>query len=371
MQDNIIESTLNGKSFYKTRLEDIFLKSRIKDIFIRCLFGFLMGISDGIPGYSGATTLTIFGFYPKFMFHARMLVGIKKIRTSMRALLWLFPFGVFWIIAALLFAKFVTWFSGEGFDVNTATFSNQPFNGQLLLFIIFATISLFSLPIFFYFHKDVLFCKTFQEYKKPKNFALPITFLIGLIIIILIGLYIHFCLTTKVGSHVFRGFLLANEGVKFFPKDLYGKLAYVSLISGFLLFLPGISSSLIMLLFDMYSYTYTIIHDHPFLNIIPLFITFICVLTGIVLNILLTSFLLKKYPKFFYNFSAGIISGASITILLSASSSLWQYIGSVNNIIFIVAIVLAIFMLNFYIFLNMYKKNKKAPISFGKYSIVY
>lgn len=87
MENNIIESTVQGKAFYKTRLEDIFQKDRIKDILLRCLFGFLMGISDGIPGYSGATTLTIFGFYPKFMHHARMLVGIKKIRTSMRSLL--------------------------------------------------------------------------------------------------------------------------------------------------------------------------------------------------------------------------------------------------------------------------------------------
>lgn len=370
MENNIIESTVQGKAFYKTRLEDIFQKDRIKDILLRCLFGFLMGISDGIPGYSGATTLTIFGFYPKFMHHARMLVGIKKIRTSMRSLLWLFPFGICWIIAALLFAKFVTWFSSEGFDIKTATFTNQPFNGQLLLFIIFAAISLFSLPIFFYFHKEVLFCKTLKEYKKPKNFFLPIIFLFGFAVILCIGLYIHFYLTTTINGHTFKGFLLSNAGYKHFPKDLYGKLAYVSLISGFLLFLPGISSSLIMLLFDMYSYTYTIIHDHPFLNIYPLLLTFACVIIGLVLNIFLVSFLLKKYPKFFYNLSAGIISGAFITILLSASPTLWKNIDTENNIIFIIAVILGVFMLNLYIFLNMYKKSQKKTISFGNYNQV-
>ena len=368
-QDNVIEQTYNNKAVYKTRLELFFEKEHIKDIFIRCIYGFLMGISDGIPGYSGSTTLTIFGFYPKFMQHARMLFGVNKYRRALRSLFWLFPFGIFWLIAAFLFAKFVTWFSSQGFDASTATFTNTPFTGQLILFIAFASVSFFSLPIFFYFHKKVLFLNSFKEYKKPKNWLLPILFLIGFCIIIALGLYIHFCLTTTIANHTFKGFLVSNAGYKLLPKDLYGKLAYIAIITGLLLFIPGISSSFIMLLFNFYSYTYTIIHDHPLLNIIPLLITCSCVLSGIVLNVFTISFLLKRFPKHFYNFSAGIISGAFITILLCASPTLYAQAHHAANIVFIIFVLLIAMMINGFIFLNFYNKNKKHALSFGKYTL--
>lgn len=88
MQDtNILDTTIDGLSIYKTRTEQFFEKQRIKDILMRCVFGVLMGFSDGIPGYSGATTLTIFGFYPKFIYHARSFIGFKNIRKSMKSLL--------------------------------------------------------------------------------------------------------------------------------------------------------------------------------------------------------------------------------------------------------------------------------------------
>lgn len=368
-ENNIIKQTVDGKFPYKTRIQQVFNKPRIKDIIIRCVFGFLMGISDGIPGYSGSTTLTIFGFYPKIMNHARMLFGVNKLKKAVRAFLWLFPFFLFWLIAALLFAKFVTWFSSIGFDVKSGTFTNSPFNGQLILFITFACFSFFSLPVFFYFHKDVLFLKSIKSYKKPINFLLPILFIVGLSIILAIGLYIHFHVTTTINNHVYKGFLVNNDGVKYFPKHLYGKLVYVSFISGFLLFLPGISSSLIMLLFNFYSYTYTIIHDHPFLNIIPVLITCVSVLSGIILNVFITSFLLKKYPKHFYNLSAGIITGAFITILLSASPTLYSYAHTDANIIMILVVIMVVMILNGYIFISFYKKDKVKTLAFGKYKL--
>lgn len=369
MEENILDSTIDGLALYKTRTEQIFEKERIKDVFMRCVFGLLMGISDGIPGYSGATTLTIFGFYDKFISHAKRFVTVTKIRKSMKSLLWLFPFGIFWLIAALLFARFVTWFSSQGFSSYTGEFTNKPFNGQLILFIIFASISLFSLPTFFYFHRQVLFLKSVKEYKKPKNILLPILFIIGFIIMINIGVFIHLNTTTIVAGHHYKGFLITNDGATHFPKSLYGKLFYVGFLSGFLLFLPGISSSLIMLLCDMYSYVYTIIHDHPLLNIVPLSITFISVIAGMVVNIFITSYLLKKFPKYFYNFSAGIITGAFITILLSASPSLYQHANGYANIVFITVVILVSLIINAYIFLYLYRKNKIEKITFGKYTI--
>ena len=368
--NNVVQEVNDdSKSIYKTRLETFFQKEKIKDILIRSLFGFLMGISDGIPGYSGSTTLTIFGFYPKFMEHARMLFGINKYRRALRSLFWIFPFGIFWLIAAFLFAKFVTWFSSQGFDASTATFTNSPFTGQLILFIAFACISFFSLPIFFYFHRKILFLNSFKEYKEPKNWLLPILFIIGFCIIVSLGLYIHFCLTTTIANHTFKGFLVSNAGYKLLPKDLYGKLAYVAVTSGFLLLIPGISSSFVMLLFNFYSYTYTIIHDHPLLNIIPLLITCSCVLCGIILNVFVVNFFLKKFPKHFYNFSAGIISGAFITILLCASPVLYAQADHEANIIFIIFVILIAMMVNGFIFLNFYNKNKKQTLSFGKYTL--
>ena len=123
-------------------------------------------------------------------------------------------------------------------------------------------------------------------------------------------------------------FLLLNGSFAIYFGDFFnrGQADLLSMFSFqpwlYLLFIPGISSSFIMLLFNFYSYTYTIIHDHPLLNIVPIVITVLCCLAGVILNVLLVSFLLKKYPMHFYNLSAGIISGAFITILLSASPSL-------------------------------------------------
>ena len=364
----IFDQTINGKELYRTRTQQIFDPHRWQKFLIRCLFGFLMGVSDGIPGYSGSTTLAIFGFYRKFMLHARMLVGFNKFRRAMRAFVWLFPFGIFWLIGALVFARFITWISTQGFDVHTATFTNVPFNGQLILFIAFAAISLFSLPVFYYFHKDILFCATFKQYLKPKFLLLPILFLIGFGVIIGLGVYIHCSLTTTIAGHTFKGFMLSNAGYTHLPKALYGKLVYVALVSGFLLFIPGISSSFIMLLFNFYSYTYTIIHDHPLLNIVPIVITVLCCLAGVILNVLLVSFLLKKYPMHFYNLSAGIISGAFITILLSASPSLWAQAHVPANILAIVVVITVVMIINGFIFLCYYKNKKVFTIKHGKFN---
>ena len=39
----------------------------------RSIYGIFMGISDGIPGYSGGTTLSLLGFYETFIIRLKLI----------------------------------------------------------------------------------------------------------------------------------------------------------------------------------------------------------------------------------------------------------------------------------------------------------
>lgn len=62
----------------KIKLKNTGFDEYKKGYFTRMLFGIFMGISDGIPGYSGGTTLTLLGFYEKLIFK------IKEIFTDFK-----------------------------------------------------------------------------------------------------------------------------------------------------------------------------------------------------------------------------------------------------------------------------------------------
>lgn len=50
------------------------------DILSKIFLGMFMGISDGIPGYSGGTTLSLFNFYDVLMNKIKLL--FKKNKSS-------------------------------------------------------------------------------------------------------------------------------------------------------------------------------------------------------------------------------------------------------------------------------------------------
>lgn len=311
-----------------------------KGYLTRMIYGFFMGISDGIPGYSGGTTLTLLGFYEKLIFK------IKEIFTDFKNawwknILWLLPFLIFTGIALLGFSLVTNWIAEAGF--------------QYLLILIFGLFTFLCIPSFILVNKpNLIKIKYGTLFIAKKNNISIILFVVGFLIILAIGLFIYFNGGIQLEGNIVEPIA---PGVEWITLSLSMALA------GFVALIPGISGSMTLFLTGVYDDIYFGALNNIFENIPLLILLTISAGIGIIINVLITSFILKRWKEYYISFSFGMVVASFITILLAGKFYL-EGIGpiSVAEIFLIILTLIIVVLINVFLFLISMNQTKQNDI---------
>ncbi len=289
------------------QLENIKVETKTESIPKRMAYGVLMGLSDGTPGFSGGTTLSLLNFYDKLIMNFKGIFKPDEGSTRIKHLLWVLPFLIMWVGTLLGFMLVMSKVSEKGYGV--------------IAVILFSTFALLSIPLFMLVNKPRLITTNKLEIDKKKiNWKMICLFLGGFITMIVIGIIVRFA---------FGGVTMIKTSGKKSVLSLNSKTTMILLLAGFCagfaMLIPGISGSLLLYLFN----TYTDITDtvsaamHGELkHAIPVFLILgVAILAGLISSILTTSFILKRWRESFISFSFGLVSASFITILIALSSA--------------------------------------------------
>ncbi len=279
-------------------------------------YGILMGLSDGTPGFSGGTTLSLLNFYDKLIINFKGIIKPETGKTRFQHLLWVIPFLIMWIITLLGFTLLINYISEKQQGVAAV--------------LMFATFALLSTPLFLMVNnlnirkesKDKLSKKQFDK----KIIALMI---LGGLLMLLIAFVVRYAFDAKDGG---VSMLKHSTGViEWNGKNIFLVIA-AGFCAGFAMLIPGISGSLILYLFNVYTdITGTLsaaIHGDLKGAIPILCILIVSILIGIITSVLITSTIIKKWKKEFLAFSFGLVCCSFAAILISLSSADYQ---TLNN----------------------------------------
>lgn len=321
--------------------KEILIKN-IKEIFLKIFYGFLMGISDGIPGYSGGTTLSLLNFYDIFIIKFKNLFLKTSKKRWFDNLLWLLPFLLSWGIFLIAFSFLTSFISSKGTSYQT------------ILFFLFFSFSLFCIPNFIFIKirnkKNKINCK--------KDLLYLIPLFITLLIMTSIGLGIYFGGGINLNKE-------NNETKLIFELRLL-LILFMCFLSGYCLLIPGISGSLILFLSNTYKDVYWIALQNPFNNIWIVLLIFMSIGLGFILSIFTINLLIKKYNKVFIYLSFGFIIGSPIAMILSflgnniyLNNILYIFEFKDNTVWFLFFIVITSILLNIILAVIYIKKNNK------------
>ncbi|NQZ29353.1 MAG: DUF368 domain-containing protein [Mycoplasmatales bacterium] len=304
-------------------------KSEIKSESLpkRMAYGVLMGLSDGTPGFSGGTTLSLLNFYDKLIMNFKGIFKPEKNSTRIKHLLWVLPFLLTWMGTLLGFMLVMNKVSEKGYGV--------------IAVILFSTFALLSIPLFILVNKPKLLVKDSSKERTAKrtNYKMIILFMIGFLLMIIIGVIVKFA---------FGGVTMIKSSGAKEVMNLNTKSVVILLIAGFCagfaMLIPGISGSLLLYLFNTYTdITNTIsaaIHGE-LKTAIPVFLILgISIIAGLISSVLTTSFILKRWRESFITFSFGLVAASFITILIALSSSDYA---SINRPLMYGLVIAAIF----------------------------
>ncbi len=325
-----------------------------KHIGQRISYGIMMGISDGIPGYSGGTTLSLVNFYEVFIDKMKKIFKPFDKNVWWRNILWVLPFLLFWVISLLAFSYFSNFIaSGEIFGKKILTDGGYP----IVLIITFALFSLFSIPLFVMSNKpEIVYLENQRLIAKKTNWTNLVLFIIGFLLILAIGLVVFF---------VRDGISLAtNDKVSSKNELLYdaGTLLMVCvsmLLAGFAMLIPGISGSMVLYMFGTYKDIFWVVLKHPITNIGYVFICGLCAVAGILLCIFSTSWLIKKFKSQYYAFCFGMVCSSFIAILLAGKKYFYSFATQTEVVVplFFLAIIIVL-IVNAFLF-SYIKKTQK------------
>lgn len=263
------------------------------------LCGAIVGMADVIPGVSGGTMAVVLGIYDD-MINA---IGnfLKNVKKNIKFLI---PFAIGAGLAIVLFGKLVT-FLLESYPMQVNFF--------------FIGLILGSIPM--------IAKSSYEGGFKPSK---VIFFVIGVAVMITLFV-ISPSDSTSVLSHI---------GVSEF---------ILLLVSGFIasiaMIVPGISGSMMLLIFGVY---YTIMHGVSEFNFAILIPAGIGILLGLVLGSKLIAICLEKFPQATYCVILGLVVGSIfplirnagfafnaagvVSILLLAAGAIIAYLMSVNQV---------------------------------------
>ena len=258
---------------------------------INLLKGILVGIFNIIPGLSGSALLIIFNLYEKCL--NAIASSFKKPKQSF---LFLLPIAIGIIIGTYLFSNIILFFITKW---------------KMETHIIFTFLILGTIP---HLYKESIK----YGFKKKYLFSFLITFSIGIIMLLLN--------TSNSSYNINYNFIGL---IKYFS---------IGIILSFSTIIPGISTTILLSLFNLYGiYIYSISTLNLFV-LIPILIGFI--LTTFIISKIL-SFLLKNYYVYTYFAILGFVI-STIPCLLN--------INIIININFIISIIIGIisFIITYY-----------------------
>ena len=257
------------------------------ELFRLIFIGIFIGMANVIPGVSGGTLAVIFGIYEKFV--NAITLNLKKLKENWKFLV---PLLAGMAGGVLLFSKLIKTLY-ENFPVQT----NYAFTGLILG----------SIPM--------LFTYMIKKEEPEKKFSAGK--IAGIIIAALIGLALlitFHILKEKLGGQSDEiSFELPQISVPLLIKLFIG-----GIIGAITMVIPGISGSLIMLIFGVYPIVMgalnTLFHWETFLHSLFLLLpNGIGVVIGLISGAKLVSYLLKKQPNITYAVIFGLICGSAIT----------------------------------------------------------
>lgn len=327
-----MNKTLNNKCDYKHHW--------IK----RMIFGFLMGISDAIPGYSGGTTLTILNFYDNLVENTKGVFKPQLNTKRWQHFLWILPFFIFWAIFFIL--------------VNFAVKEISKANFEDFLVVLFASFAISCIPIFVLVNKPKVFCK--------KNWKPTIAFIIGFLLILIISLIIFFLKLNETDNT-----LTSYSSILELWKANPGRSAtfiFSALIGGFFLLIPGISGSMAVYLFNEY-WTLNSLITNPFANgnIAFLLLFAVMLIIGVICSVIFSSWMIKKYHDIFYGLAFGMVAVSFIAILLISPTSTWEWSENVNLHIGLICLAVIIAIGINIIFILIYLRKHKTLKQINKF----
>lgn len=279
----------------------------------RMAYGVLMGLSDGTPGFSGGTTLSLLNFYDKLIMNFKGIFKPEKDSTRIKHLLWVLPFLITWMGTLFGFMLVMNKVSEKGYGV--------------IAVVLFSTFALLSIPLFMLVNKPKLIIDQPTKEFTPKrltpkrlNNKMLIFFMVGFLLMITIGLIVRFA---------FDGVTMIKSPGQKEVMELNAKSVIVLLIAGFCagfaMLIPGISGSLLLYLFNTYTnITNTVsaaIHGELKAALPVFLILGIAIIVGLISSILTTSFILKRWKESFITFSFGLVAASFATILIALSGA--------------------------------------------------
>ncbi len=238
------------------------------------IFGALVGIANAIPGVSGGTMAVILNIYDKILY----AVSLKNIREHLKFLIPLALGAVAGIFA-----------------LSNVIVSLLDSHAMLLNFC-FLGLILGSLP--------AIYKKARDEKVKPRNAVLGILALAFMVFI----------------SYLNQGEISNKSLADFGDVDLPLCLWFFATvgISTVAMILPGISGSLIMLLFGVYAAVMEAVANLQFLLMVPIGLG---VLAGLFVGIKVIKKMLRFHPQALYFIILGLVAGSTFAIYPGFSPS--------------------------------------------------
>ncbi len=286
---------------------------KVKNIFV----GIITGLSDIVPGFSGGTLINVTGYMSKIIesWHIFIKFKIHSWRWWVNFLFGFF-FVIGWAIGFFELSSYIAYFL-DGDYKNNAFWSK--FNGIPIVitwfFAFFVLTSVYSfskienIKILNYDGEKRNFKSAFNK-KTFKNFT-PI--LVGFSVLLSIGIYLVVVKhglpePTKHKGTASGDYVVSNLD--------YMKLCFAGFLSSFSLMLPGLSGSMILLLFGMYNnfFGHMIAHKWHYLG--PLSLYMVSAVIGVILILTLFDKSNNKYSNIMRLFSLGMLLASWIVILM-------------------------------------------------------
>lgn len=254
----------------------------VKEFIVNVLRGMVIGIANVIPGVSGGTMMVSMGIYDKLI-----LVLTHFIKRMKEAVALLVPIGIGMLLSIAVFAKIFSEILFPRFPLQTNLF--------------FIGLILGGLP--------VIYGKV-----KGKSIKVPQILAFVLFFVMVVG----FALVGEGGD--------ASADISFSVVNVI-KLFGVGIIAAATMVIPGVSGSMIMMIFGYYNTIIDTIND--FINalkdfdIAAMLQTFVVlvpfgigVVVGVVAVAKLIEFMLKKFPEVTYWAIIGLIVASPFAILI-------------------------------------------------------
>ncbi|MEG0830332.1 MAG: DUF368 domain-containing protein [Anaerovoracaceae bacterium] len=251
------------------------------------IYGALIGIANAIPGVSGGTMAVILNIYHKILF----AFSLKNIKAH---LAFLIPLGVGALVGIFLLS-----------NVIVSLMQSYP----MVLNFCFIGLVLGSVPSIY---------KRAQDQKiKWRNLVLGLASLALMILL------------SQLGDGGIVNKSLAEMGGLDFTLWLW--IFFAVLVSAVSMILPGISGSLVMLLFGVYTLVMEAISNFYFPLLLPIGLG---ALTGLFLGIKVIKKMLRFHPQALYFIILGLVVGSVFTIYPGFTPTLEGFISLTGMTLF-------------------------------------